>query len=98
MQQKYILAGVAIAATFTLAAPGIAGDFNHCTWNGRLTACRATKMNDGYEIYYPNGGATQRIIYAGGSKVWIINDGVKEPGTISGRTVTRLTDGIKFSF
>ena len=98
MSRKKILLGIAVTTYITIAAPGVTGDFNHCTWNGQLTACRATKTNNGYEIYYPDGGATQTIIYAERNMVWIINDGVKEPGTINGRTVTRLTDGIKFSF
>jgi len=98
MHPKSILLSIAFVLSIIDTKPGIANDFKHCTWNGKAIACRATKTTDGYEIYYPNGGASQKIIFAGGNKVWIINDGVKEPGTIEGRTIKRLTDGTVFSF
>ncbi len=74
-----------------------AQEFRHCRWGGKPAACRVTTFENGIDIYWSSGGE-QRIIYAEGNKVWLINDGVREPGVIKGRTVTRLTDNMQFSF
>ena len=92
----HLLVGM-ITTTLNLPAMHAEG-FTHCKWNGEWTACRVTKTTEGVDIYYPNGGETQRIIFAGEEKVWIINDGVKEPGIMKGQTIRRLTDGIEVSF
>ena len=74
-----------------------AEDFKQCMWNGNVTTCQATPTQNGIDIHWSS-GSVQRVIYNQGNKVWLINDGVKEPGTIKGRTVTRLSDNIQFSF
>lgn len=85
--------------TTTLHLPAMhAEGFKHCKWNGEWTACRVTKTTEGVRIYYPNTGATQKIIFIDTERVWIINDGVREPGTMKGQTIRRLTDNIEFSF
>jgi len=88
----------AIFAVVLIPKAAEAQDFKHCSWNKKPTACRVTRNNNGFEIYYPNGGAILRVEYAGMGKVWLINDGVKEPGIIKGNTIKRLTDGIELTF
>ena len=94
-----ITAAVVASTSFAsiYCANGKAQDFRHCSWNGKPVACRVTPFENGVDIYWSSGGE-QRIVYAEGNKVWLINDGVREPGIIEGRTVTRLTDNVQFSF
>ena len=96
--KKLFHAAVAVLGVLLISEHAYSQGFKHCSWNGKQTACRVTRINNGFEIYYPNGGLTLRVEYAGMGKVWLINDGVKEPGIIKGNTIKRLTDGIELIF
>lgn len=74
-----------------------AQDFSHCSWNGKPAACRTSKTANGFRIYWSEGGV-QEIVKDKGDKVWIINDGVREPGVMKGRRIKRLTDGVEFTY
>ena len=94
-----IASGLAISGSlFSLGIRAAGAEvFKQCIWNGNVTTCQVTPIRNGIDILWAS-GVEQRIIYDEGNKVWLIHDGVKEPGTIEGRTITRLSDNIQFSF
>ena len=91
------LSSLGITAARSGAPDAGAEVFKQCMWNGNVTTCQVTPIQNGIDILWASGGE-QRIIYGEGNKVWVIHDGIKEPGTIEGRTITRLSDNIQFSF